>query len=296
MYIPQAAKRIVVARYKENINWLRDISPCWQIIIYNKGPNDIGPLLASRPDFIVINYPNVGRESHTYARHISENYSNLADITIFTQGDPFPHAPEFLQCIAHLESTPPARFYPMTIQYLPRIPAQNITRNRPDRFFRYETMSTSTLNSIYFNDTGTAGFSKGYARFNGLPYGTNLMAHLFRYIGLPNHIPEDKTTMRFSYAACFAATKQAILANPIATYQTIAEYSCKDSSVGYLIERAWVALFDLEAALNTVNDTPVTQPASSSVLEAEEGIIHIRTPILNSIRKTRGRILHIPML
>lgn len=261
MDIPKAAKRIVVARYRENINWLLDISTCWQVIIYNKGPNDIGPLLASRPDFIHISYPNVGRESNTYARHISENYDNLADITIFTQGDPFPHAPEFLQCIAHLEMTPPSRFYPMTIQYLPHIPAPHITRKRSDRFFRYETISTTTLNSVYFDDPGTKAFSIGYARFNGLQYGTNLMSHLFRCLGLPNHIPEDKTTMRFSYAACFAVPKQAILANPITTYQSIADYSCKNFSVGYVIERAWVALFDLEAALNTNDDTVQCQAA-----------------------------------
>eukprot|EP01038_Epipyxis_sp_PR26KG_P013361 gene13361-17920_t len=39
---------------------------------------------------------NVGCESHTYLNHIISNYEQLADVTYFTQGHPFDHAPDFL--------------------------------------------------------------------------------------------------------------------------------------------------------------------------------------------------------
>lgn len=72
---------IVVARYKENLAWLKDYSQA--TIIYNKGPNDIPPSL-SFPQIIPL--PNIGRESHTYLSHIVNNYDSLAPLTFFTQG------------------------------------------------------------------------------------------------------------------------------------------------------------------------------------------------------------------
>jgi hypothetical protein len=75
---------VVIARYNEDLSWvdnIREKYPEYNIIVYNKGshiPNSI-PLL------------NVGRESDTYLTHIINNYTNLANITIFLQGNPFDH-------------------------------------------------------------------------------------------------------------------------------------------------------------------------------------------------------------
>lgn len=71
---------IVVARYNEDISWLnrfKNIS-----IIYNKGKYD-----KCLNNFNIINLPNFGRESHTYLYHIINNYDNLKEYTIFTQGN-----------------------------------------------------------------------------------------------------------------------------------------------------------------------------------------------------------------
>ncbi len=67
--------KIVVARYNEDIEWLKpEINNC---IIYNKGN-----LLNIENEKIL---KNVGRESDTYLNYIIENYENLPDIVIFTQ-------------------------------------------------------------------------------------------------------------------------------------------------------------------------------------------------------------------
>lgn len=77
---------IVVARYNENIEWTKQFP---NVIIYNKekklddGYNEI--LLS-----------NVGREGHTYYKHIYDNYDNLTDYTIFLQGKPFDHSPNII--------------------------------------------------------------------------------------------------------------------------------------------------------------------------------------------------------
>lgn len=67
--------KIVVARYNENIEWLKsDMSNC---IIYNKGDklNIYNEILLK----------NVGRESETYLHYIITNYYNLPDVVVFTQ-------------------------------------------------------------------------------------------------------------------------------------------------------------------------------------------------------------------
>lgn len=84
---------IVVARYNENLDWLKDIkkSKDIKITVYNKGNDDI------TVPFIPL--PNIGRESHTYLYHIINNYENLADQTIFCQGDSIFHSPGFIDLI-----------------------------------------------------------------------------------------------------------------------------------------------------------------------------------------------------
>jgi len=80
---------IVVARYNENIEWTKQYQ---NVIIYNKGSKIDG-------NYNEIMLENIGREGHTYYKHIYDNYDNLNDYTIFLQGDPFDHSPEIIQII-----------------------------------------------------------------------------------------------------------------------------------------------------------------------------------------------------
>ena len=77
---------IVVARYNENIEWTKQFS---NVIIYNKGAP-----LEGKYNEIYLN--NVGREGHTYYKHIYDNYENLSDYTIFLQANPFDHSPNII--------------------------------------------------------------------------------------------------------------------------------------------------------------------------------------------------------
>ncbi len=72
---------IVVSRYKEDLNWLKNhYSKC---IIYDKGCNNNYNTKIWRYE----NVENVGRESHTYLKYIIDNYDSLPNIIIFTQGN-----------------------------------------------------------------------------------------------------------------------------------------------------------------------------------------------------------------
>lgn len=77
---------LVIARYKENLDWLEDtiaklksLSYDVHVYIYNKG-NTLVKLAEEICDMVTCkNLPNVGRESHTYLTHIIENYEKLKD-------------------------------------------------------------------------------------------------------------------------------------------------------------------------------------------------------------------------
>jgi hypothetical protein len=82
-------KEIVVAYYKENIEWLENVKD-YKITIYNKSHIDI-------PNTIKLE--NVGREMNTYFHHIIENYDNLSDVIFFTQGNPLDHVSNYIEIL-----------------------------------------------------------------------------------------------------------------------------------------------------------------------------------------------------
>ena len=87
---------IVVARYTENIEWTKQFE---NVIIYNKGDE-----LNDGCDEILL--PNVGREGHTFYKHISNNYDNLTDYIIFLQGNPYDHCPNIIEIINNFINNP----------------------------------------------------------------------------------------------------------------------------------------------------------------------------------------------
>jgi len=73
-----ATYEIVVARYNENIEWLRsEIDHC---IFFNKGDH-----MEDIQNQIILK--NVGRESDSYLHYIIEHYNHLPDVVVFTQAN-----------------------------------------------------------------------------------------------------------------------------------------------------------------------------------------------------------------
>lgn len=75
---------LVIARYREDLAWLTRVSGDVRVTVYDKG----GGYPGGHP------LPNIGQEAHTYLHHIRAQ--ELADVTFFLQGDPFPHEPRTL--------------------------------------------------------------------------------------------------------------------------------------------------------------------------------------------------------
>ena len=79
---------IVVSRFNEDLNWLKEIPATLytKITVYNKGDS---PIVCPVNNCTVHQLPNLGRESHSYFHHVIQNYDNLADITLFLPGSVF---------------------------------------------------------------------------------------------------------------------------------------------------------------------------------------------------------------
>lgn len=76
---------IVVSRFNENLDWLRDIPAhlYTKITIYNKNEE---PIECPVANCTVVQLENLGRESHSYFWHVVHNYDKLADMTLFLPG------------------------------------------------------------------------------------------------------------------------------------------------------------------------------------------------------------------
>lgn len=84
---------LVIARYNEDISWVDDLDT--DVLIYNKGE--------SLPEsYNAIEIENVGRDSETFLRSISENYQVMCenyDHVSFYQGNPIDHFPNALSLL-----------------------------------------------------------------------------------------------------------------------------------------------------------------------------------------------------
>jgi hypothetical protein len=245
---------MVVARYKENIEWLNRIvtEPEYKhinnIIIYNKSEEPFDYLIKS-DKIKILNVENRGREAGTYLDYIIENYDNLPEEIIFTQADPFIHSPNFMELLK-IDS------------YLEYKDIQSLTccwkysENIPPKELVDDTnIFDINNNKIYLNLLNTEiCLTEGHSKFkdpdiinifNSLnrKFNTN---NIFSYIN--NNIIEIKHKyINFIFCACFFVKKKKILNNKINIYRDLNNfiyyYDNQGLEESILIERLWEYLF-----------------------------------------------------
>jgi len=77
-------KNLVISIFNHNPDWIKFLNDDIKIFLYRKGGEK------QRSDEIILE-PNVGRDVHTFFKHICLNYESLSDITFFCQDYPFDH-------------------------------------------------------------------------------------------------------------------------------------------------------------------------------------------------------------
>ena len=249
---------IVVARYNENLDWLKEIkkSKDLKITVYNKGKDDI--------DVPFISLPNIGRESHTYLYHIINNYDNLADQTIFCQGNPiFFHSPDFINLInKHRKKFQPVQ--PLSLRYWaedeaphyesnPPIPTIEATKNlwfdkKSRVHVEYMNNDFVTIYPYHYMDININNLIKKFKSSYGIdnPLKFNIERFRLKDVDLDYLIP-------FSYAGILSVNKEAILENSVDFYNNIMSiliYDIRNFTAnkkmdhGLFLERLWLVIFN----------------------------------------------------
>lgn len=195
---------VVVARYNENIEWL-DIFDKQSVIIYNKGE------FIEDCKYKQICVPNVGRETETYFRYIIDNYDNLPDVVIFTQGAP---------------------------DHLDRYKVRNL-----DDLVNIEKHSKN-FGLTTFHD---AMPSYRLTEYRGTKLDPSILdgKDWFK-VFIDSNVDLDKIYIPISWGACFSVKKEYILTRPKYYYEYMrSQVMTKNPEICHYFERAWFFVFNL---------------------------------------------------
>ena len=211
---------IVVARYNENLEWLKaEPFNKYDVIIYNKGDNES----FEKPSNVKrgVNLKNVGRESHTYLQHIIQNYDNLSDITIFLPGsNQMQNKMDMsLKLVKTIEETGNAAFI-----------ANETHENLKTALYDFKIDAYQSTNAENKTANPESKLKESHIR----PYG-----RWFEYTF------GDIVASSLVYCGVFSVAKEDILQHPLEYYKSLETQLSTSSNpeVGHYFERSWTAVF-----------------------------------------------------
>jgi hypothetical protein len=245
---------LVIARYNEDLSWLKKIPKSIKITVYNKGNDNI--------DFPFIKLPNIGRESHTYLYHIINNYDKLADKTIFTQGDSIFHSPGFIDLLKNEKLFEPVQ--PLTAYYWPNTsknkskypcPPPNILNYTKNLWIKGNPIHVEYMDNNYITRYPFI-YLDGHIDY--------LIASMKKLYGIDNLLKFDIERFRLKnvdtnyliptcFAAQFCINKNVILENSIDFYNNLMNILIYDIryldngkifDTGHILEKLWLVIFD----------------------------------------------------
>ncbi len=251
--------QLISARYAENLDWLAEVPPDFEVHIYNKGaPVTSQPAVARAAR--IFDRPNEGRESETYLTHVAKlqaaPQSEDGSYVVFAQGDPFEHSPDFLALLRAWPDWQPIQ--PLSWRWKTRrdIPPARVLARETACFVdglrvRPELFSLQSWTPLGFHDVGTFWLQETYRQVHGLPDGTNIAAHFLAMCDLPALAAQADSHLlgRFAYGAVFAARTSQLRAVPPEGLAAMRRASLGHEVYGYVLERMWLHLFGLEFIL-----------------------------------------------
>jgi hypothetical protein len=219
---PPESVDVVIARYKEPIDWLDRYKhyPIRNLYIYNKSDTPIS-CPAFKPDCHIESLPNVGVCDHTYLYHILKTYDDPASMTIFL--------PASVMAKDYKRRTLPIVF-------------KKAFANKPCMAGRPITQPVHVeegalqMKHYVVNDTRnrSADSSFDLAPASPRPFGT------WYKVFFP-----DENVRNLSLTGMFAVTKEMIHANDIGLYKRLIATVEKDTfpEAAHYMERSWSTVF-----------------------------------------------------
>ena len=242
----------VVARYKEDIRWINDLPADAQIYLYNKGP-EIDPGTITRPVHLT-QLKNAGRETGTYLHYLLNDYKpGESEFVVFTQGEPFEHAPDFLELVKVPQQW--RDIQPLSLLWLAdkKVPPMPVLESERSDWIgslavRAEHFSLRTWAPVAFFDEGAWGIGNTYRQKHMLPNGANVAAHFFDFCGFDDIAQRalESDIGVFSYGAIFAVRGTLVAKLLAESRQHLVKMellSRADLNYGYIFERIWLHLF-----------------------------------------------------
>lgn len=215
---------LVIARYTEDLNWLRKRPVNLTVTIYDKSPDASGGEAS-------ISLPNVGREAHTYLHHLVSRYDSLAEWTVFCQGKPFDHAYDFKKTMrdyasSGLKSGAGDDISPFSVSFAPN--------------FSPELGGFRWLGHLI--DTDDNRGERLFQPWSKNEDGRGLDMQGFHRALFGNDGPEHYT---FVLGAQFAIHGHVIRQRPLAFYEQALAISATFPDAAHCFERSWDRVFGL---------------------------------------------------
>lgn len=223
----------VIARYREDVSWLRQAA--LPAIVYDKsGEPDCRSAReqttapSGDASVTVMPLPNVGRESHTYLRHIVATYPDFPKATLFLQANPFPHLPP---------DTGPRELAALALQLA--------DKGVPFKGLAYYSLKCDHLGRPHdMKNPDSKGKWAGYGK--DIPVG-RVYAELFTG-------PVPQRYHARGAAGLFLVSGARLLSRPKALYERALELVLADprdaENTGHAMERLWSVIFNGYAVLH----------------------------------------------
>ena len=260
--IPAPRIELVVARFREPLNWLKRVPSDLRITVYDKSEShDASESNAyfddHAPRFNRLMLPNIGRESHTYLHHIITRYQTLAPstppapLTIFCQGKPFDHAFDFHRTLRQLAdgdvAISDASMGDVAVDAVARHYAQTVRAASvaDERLIREAQAVVARCGFAPLGHITDSDDPRGERLFKGWSKnqdGRNLDVAEFHRALFDAPQPEQYT---FRLGAQFIVTSDCILRRPLAFYQRALQMSIEFPDAPHCFERAWPFVFDV---------------------------------------------------
>lgn len=241
---------IIIARYNEDLDWIKNIPDFFDIYVYNKGATC---KLPQKKNLILQELENIGRESHTYLTHIINNFNNLHDINIFCQGDSITHNKDFLKLLTKYYLFEPIQplssYYVKTSEYDSTPPIELLYKtkyleiDKIPTYLDYNNYFFKTVYPIYYTNISLDII------INKIQEKYNLIDYIINELGLKNI--DKNYLIPVSYAGIFSVNNKLILNNDINFYKKILNYLLYDKQIdgvdnGFIIERLWMSVFNYQ--------------------------------------------------
>ncbi|WP_194817422.1 hypothetical protein [Nocardia sp. XZ_19_385] len=239
---------LVIARYNESLDWVLQVPDTYRVHIYNKGDATVSPEVRERAETFTA-LRNAGRESDTYLTHMLEYGPGTGEFTVFSQGDPCEHSPDFLALLATPDRWSDVQTLTWWWKAESHIPPPILLT--PERSIlqglraREELFALNTFQALEWVDIAAESIGREYRLLHRLPEGVNIAAHFLEMCELPEIADQaaQHVVGRYGIGAIFGVRTHLIEKLPTRAMVRLRQAAMGPAPHGFFCEKLWLHIF-----------------------------------------------------